>query len=686
MEYQQAEEGEENYMLVDHDGNVLDVDMHQFVDCAQMNKGAVSNGLVECEAESNGCPASDESGIYRSLCYENAFSYPEWLQQEDDWQRSGRRPQLFRPVVAIEPFLHAAAEQEQIASLANWHFQQYQMYANCMDQPLDRGGLNNHLDMVATRMEGFQTTQASWETNSTYPELPTDKDLEEVVLTADEYSANYEQGLRQAYQAVELTEQQPFSRRTLVPKKAVLRNGLAPFQPPARNSLLSATSAGSANSHAVMQGFDELFDGDRPGRAPQDLPGKNSSSDEPRAFSRKTSKQDGKDEFDEKVPMSTRTKSGEFKTAKQYCVETSLAKSTALPRGISDDSTGKPTDAYKVPIDRPQPAALTPSPSKYTGTNPKLQHLTADMVASIEQHKENLDKMKAGRKENAEYFEGISGLDDVKSVLYDMFIMPTLHPELSKGLLAPPKGLLLFGPPGTGKTLIAKCVAAEVEMTFFHIPASTLTSKWIGEGEKMMKAAFEVARAYLPAIIFFDEVDSLLSQRGDSEHEASRRMKTEFLMQFDGLCTDPEERLFVIGATNRPKEIDEAARRRFTKRLYIPLPDKKARIQIVQKELKTGLKYAVTEAELDVIGEKTEGFSGSDVSHLCHDAAQVMRKRCLPPMPVGFRKPKAPLDLESFVLTGLDFDVALQSRKSSVDVAELQSYIDWNAKFGTGSM
>lgn len=110
MEHQQAEEGEENYMLVDHDGNILDVDMHQFADSAQMNKGAVSKGLVECEAESDGYPASDESAIYRSLCYENAFSYPEWLQQEDDWQRSGRRAQLFRPVVAVEPFLHAAAE------------------------------------------------------------------------------------------------------------------------------------------------------------------------------------------------------------------------------------------------------------------------------------------------------------------------------------------------------------------------------------------------------------------------------------------------------------------------------------------------------------------------------------------------------------------------------------------------
>ena len=125
-------------------------------------------------------------------------------------------------------------------------------------------------------------------------------------------------------------------------------------------------------------------------------------------------------------------------------------------------------------------------------------------------------------------------------------------------------------------------------------------------------------------------MDALLSQRSDSEHDASRRMKTEFLTQFDGLNTDPEERLFVIGATNRPQEIDEAARRRFTKRLFIPLPETEARMNIVSKCLGTGLQHSVSPEQLDLIGKKTKGFSGGDVKEVCRDAAQKMVKRCAP--------------------------------------------------------
>ena len=122
--------------------------------------------------------------------------------------------------------------------------------------------------------------------------------------------------------------------------------------------------------------------------------------------------------------------------------------------------------------------------------------------------------------------------------------------------------MLLFGPPGTGKTLIGKCIASQSGSTFFSISASSLTSKWIGEGEKMVRALFAVARVHQPSVVFIDEIDSLLSQRSESEHEASRRIKTEFLVQLDGATTEGEERILVVGATNRPQELDEAARRR----------------------------------------------------------------------------------------------------------------------------
>lgn len=168
----------------------------------------------------------------------------------------------------------------------------------------------------------------------------------------------------------------------------------------------------------------------------------------------------------------------------------------------------------------------------------------------------------------------IAGLEFAKQAVQEAVVWPMLRPDIFKGLRRPPKGILFFGPPGTGKTLIGKCVASQSKSTFFTISASSLTSKWVGEGEKMVRALFTVARSYQPAVIFIDEVDSLLSQRSDGEHESSRRIKTEFLVQLDGATTDADERLLVIGATNRPQELDEAARRRFTKRLYIPLPEK----------------------------------------------------------------------------------------------------------------
>ncbi|XP_062086469.1 ATPase family AAA domain-containing protein FIGL1-like [Humulus lupulus] len=169
-------------------------------------------------------------------------------------------------------------------------------------------------------------------------------------------------------------------------------------------------------------------------------------------------------------------------------------------------------------------------------------------------------------------WEDIAGLEHAKKCVTEMVIWPLLRPDIFKGCRSPGKGLLLFGPPGTGKTMIGKAIVGEAKATFFYIYASSLTSKWIGEGEKLVRALFGVASCRQPAVIFVDEIDSLLSRRkSEGEHQSSRRLKTQFLIEMEGFDSGSEQ-ILLIGATNRPQELDEAARRRLTKRLYIPLP------------------------------------------------------------------------------------------------------------------
>ncbi|XP_008847495.1 fidgetin-like protein 1 [Nannospalax galili] len=274
-------------------------------------------------------------------------------------------------------------------------------------------------------------------------------------------------------------------------------------------------------------------------------------------------------------------------------------------------------------------------------------------------------------------WEDIAGVEFAKATIKEIVVWPMMRPDIFTGLRGPPKGILLFGPPGTGKTLIGKCIASQSGATFFSISASSLTSKWVGEGEKMVRALFAVARYQQPAVIFIDEIDSLLSQRGDGEHESSRRIKTEFLVQLDGASTSAEDRILVVGATNRPQEIDEAARRRLVKRLYIPLPEASARKQIVIN-LMSKEQCCLSDEETELVVQHSQGFSGADMTQLCREAS-LGPIRSLHTADIATITPD-----QVRPITYTDFENAFRTVRPSVSPKDLELYENWNKTFGCG--
>jgi vacuolar protein-sorting-associated protein 4 len=308
-------------------------------------------------------------------------------------------------------------------------------------------------------------------------------------------------------------------------------------------------------------------------------------------------------------------------------------------------------------------------------------------------------------KPNVKWAE-VAGLDEAKSTLQEAVILPLRFPQLFTGNRKPWRGILLFGPPGTGKSYLAKAVATEANnSTFISVSSSDLVSKWQGQSERLIKTLFEIAREKKPCIIFIDEIDSMCSTRSDSESESSRRIKTEFFVQMQGVGTD-NEGILVLGATNIPWALDPAMRRRFEKRIYIPLPEFQSRIVMFKHNIGE-TPHSLTDENFKELALSTENYSGADIGILVRDAImepirkiqnsthfkkikdsktnKIMWTGCSPG-DIGAIE-KNWMDIESSQIKEAIVDMydmlrAVKRTKPSVNHADLKQFDDWASDFG----
>ncbi|PWZ11807.1 Katanin p60 ATPase-containing subunit A-like 2 [Zea mays] len=262
-------------------------------------------------------------------------------------------------------------------------------------------------------------------------------------------------------------------------------------------------------------------------------------------------------------------------------------------------------------------------------------------------------------------WESIKGLENAKRLLKEAVVMPIKYPKYFTGLLSPWKGILLFGPPGTGKKSFA----------YSNSPSDA------GDSEKLVKVLFELARHHAPSTIFLDEIDAIISQRGEarSEHEASRRLKTELLIQMDGL-TKTDELVFVLAATNLPWELDAAMLRRLEKRILVPLPEPDARHAMFEELLP--YTPGTMEIPYDVLVEKTEGYSGSDIRLVCKEAAMQPLRRVMAVL--EGRKEEVPEGElpEVGPVTTEDIELALRNTRPSAHL-HAHRYEKFNQDYGS---
>ena len=272
--------------------------------------------------------------------------------------------------------------------------------------------------------------------------------------------------------------------------------------------------------------------------------------------------------------------------------------------------------------------------------------------------------------------DDVAGLEDVKRSLREAIVLPLKRPDLFTGSRQPWRGILLHGPPGCGKTMIAKATAGDIKATFFNISAAVLVSKWLGESEKLVKRLYELAKEKQPSIIFIDEVDSLTQSRSENENDAMRRVKTQLLSSMEGISSNKDDRVVTIGATNVPWEIDSAFRRRFQRRIYVPLPDEKAR-KIIFEINSRGIELDKS-IDFKKLSKITNDYTGSDIANICREAIMA---------PIRELDSTNMIDdssIKAREVTHNDYTNALKNVSKSVSKQELTKFIEWDKEFGAG--
>ncbi|KAK4130589.1 AAA-domain-containing protein [Trichocladium antarcticum] len=374
----------------------------------------------------------------------------------------------------------------------------------------------------------------------------------------------------------------------------------------------------------------------------------------------------------------------------------------SISAGFLAGSSAKPAAIPKPAL----PFLGTPNKTKFPGGLSNA----AQPDDSSAVHKEALMNSIVSKKPNVKWND-VAGLTPAKHELQRAIVFPARFPNLYDEKRKASGAILLYGPPGTGKSYLAKAVATEVDHTLFSISSGDVVSKWVGESEKLVRQLFTLARENKPSIIFIDEIDALCASRegggGERGSEHSSRMKTEILVQLDGLHSGSDNTgVVVLAATNLPWALDPAFRRRFEPRIHIPLPDKDARRQLFA--IHSG-KWGemLSEGDVEELAEMTEGFSGSDIANVVKHALSVPLQKvqgaswfratgssgaelytlCGPDEEGATEMTWETVPKNSLwepPVTAADFKQVLRDRrvKSSVGVSELQRYVDWTREFG----